>query len=69
MVLSRTMEKRKESCGSYAIKRVAAGAHLSHLWLFEPAKRPDDSADLLPGLEKMGKMNCSRIEYIDFSSQ
>ena len=27
------------------IKRVAAGAHLSTPWLFEPAKRPDDRAD------------------------
>ena len=31
--------------GAYAIKRVAAGAHLPTLWLFEPAKCPDDKAD------------------------
>ena len=29
----------------YAMKRVAAGAHLPTPWLFEPAKRPDDTAD------------------------
>ena len=28
--------------GAHAMKRVAAGAHLSTSWLFEPAKRPDD---------------------------
>ena len=27
------------------MKRVGAGAHFLTLWLFEPAKRPDDSAD------------------------
>ena len=27
------------------MKRVAAGAHLPTLWLFEPAKRLDDRAD------------------------
>ena len=27
--------------GAYAMKRVAAGAHLPTLWLFEPAKRPE----------------------------
>ena len=30
---------------AYAMKRVAAGAHLPTPWLFEPAKRPDDRAD------------------------
>ena len=30
---------------AYAMKRVAAGAHLSTPWLFAPAKRPDDRAD------------------------
>ena len=33
--------------GSYAMKRVAAGAHLPTPSLFEPAKRPDDRADSL----------------------
>ena len=27
------------------MERVAAGAHLSTPWLFEPAKRPNDRAD------------------------
>ena len=27
------------------MKRVAAGAHLPTPWLFEPGKRPDDTAD------------------------
>ena len=27
--------------GSYAMNRVAANAHLSAPWLFEPAKRPE----------------------------
>ena len=27
------------------MKRVAAGTHLPSPWLFEPAKRPDDTAD------------------------
>ena len=31
--------------GAYAMKRVAAGAHLPTPWFFEPAKRPDDRAD------------------------
>ena len=30
---------------AYAMKRVAAGAHLPTLWLFELTKRPDDRAD------------------------
>ena len=30
---------------AYAMKRVAAGAHLPTPWFFEPAKRPDDRAD------------------------
>ena len=30
---------------AYARKRVAAGAHLSIPWLFEPAKRRDVTAD------------------------
>ena len=31
--------------GTYAMKRVAAGAHLPTPWLFDPAKRLDDRAD------------------------
>ena len=30
---------------AYAMKRVAAVAHLPTPWFFEPAKRPDNSAD------------------------
>ena len=37
--------QRKGKFGAYAIKRVAAGAHLPTPWLFESAKRPDDRAD------------------------
>ena len=36
---------RREKVVAYAMKRVAAGAHLPTPWLFEPAKRPDDRAD------------------------
>ena len=34
-----------EKSWGYAMKRVAAGAHLPIPGLFEPAKRPDDRAD------------------------
>ena len=43
----------KEKLGAYAMKRVAAGAHLelrATLWLFEPAKGSDDRADFCLGL-------------------
>ena len=36
---------KKEKLGVYAMKRVAAGAHLLTVWLFGPAKSPDDRAD------------------------
>ena len=36
---------KKGKLGTYAMKRVTAGAHLPTPWLFEPAKRPDDRAD------------------------
>ena len=36
---------KKEKLEANAMKRIAAGAHLPTLWLFEPAKRPDDTAD------------------------
>ena len=38
-------QKRKGKFGAYAMKCVAAGAHLPTPWLFEPAKCPDDRAD------------------------
>ena len=31
--------------GANAMNRVAAGAHHPTPWIFEPVKRPDDSAD------------------------
>ena len=37
--------KNEGKLGAYALKRVAAGAHLPTPRLFEPAKRPDDRAD------------------------
>ena len=37
--------ERKRKFGPYALKRVAAGAHLPTPWLFELAKRPHDRAD------------------------
>ena len=37
--------KGKGKLGAYAMKRLAAGAHLPTPWHFEPAKRPDDRAD------------------------
>ena len=39
------VETRKGKLEAYAMKRVAAGAHLPTLWLFELAKCPDDRAD------------------------
>ena len=36
------MEKEKIKLGAYAIKRVAAGAHLPTLRLFEPEKTQDE---------------------------
>ena len=41
--------RKKGKLGTYAMKRVAAGAHLPKPWLFEPAKRPDDRADYCLG--------------------
>ena len=40
---------KKAKLDLYAMKRVAAGAHLPPFWLFEPAKRPDDRADYCLG--------------------
>ena len=40
---------RGQKMGAYAMKRVAAGAHLSTLWLFEPAICPDDRTDYCLG--------------------
>ena len=36
---------KKGKLGAYAMKRVAAGAHLLTPWIFKPARRPDDKAD------------------------
>ena len=41
--------KMEKKLGAYAMKRVAAGAHLPTPWFFEPAKRPDDRADYCLG--------------------
>ena len=41
-VLKRICLVKKD--GAYAMKRVAAGAHLPTPWPFEPVKRPDDRA-------------------------
>ena len=38
-------EAKRRKMDAYAMKRVAAGAHLPTPWFFEPAKRPDDRAD------------------------
>ena len=44
--LSLSFQKRKKvKLGAYTMKRVGAGAHLPTLWLFEPAKCPDDRTD------------------------
>ena len=37
--------KKIKVLGANAMKRTAAGAHPPNLWLFEPAKRPDDITD------------------------
>ena len=34
--------------GAYAMKRIAAIAHLPTSWLLEPVKRPDDTAHYCP---------------------
>ena len=47
-VICARVEEGKRKKGANVMKRVAAGAHLSTPWLFEPAKRPDDR---LPGLQ------------------
>ena len=39
------LSEKNEKLGAYAMKRVAASAHLPAPRLFEPAKRPDDRAD------------------------
>ena len=45
-----------EKVGAYAMKRVAAGAHLRNPWLFETAKRPDDQADYCLGTRRWGRL-------------
>ena len=37
------------------MERVAAGAHLPTLWLFEPAKRPDDKADYCLNMDESSR--------------
>ena len=49
----------KGNLGSYAMKLVAAGAHIPTPWLFEPAKCPDDRADYC-----LGEKNDSKIAPI-----
>ena len=44
-VLARELGRKEEELVVYAIKRVAAGAHVPTPRFFEPAKRPDDRAD------------------------
>ena len=44
-----SIKLKKGKLGSNAMKRVAAGAHLSTPWLFEPAKMPRRESRLLPG--------------------
>ena len=46
---------RNGNFGAYAIKRVAAVAHLRTPWLFEPAERQDDRADYC--------LDCSFVPY------
>ena len=45
VILLRKGDEKKGKLGTYAMKRVAAGAHLPTPRLLEPAKRPDDRAD------------------------
>ena len=45
-----SMYRKKRKLVPYAMKRVAADAHLPTPWLFEPAKRPDHRADYCLGL-------------------
>ena len=44
-----TNHGKEKKLGAYAIKRVAAGAHLPIPWLFESGKSPDDRADYCLG--------------------
>ena len=43
--LIRSWKEKKRKLGPYAMMRVTAGAHLPIPWLFEPAKRPNDTAE------------------------
>ena len=50
------------------MKRVAAGAHLSTLWLFDPAKRPDDRSDYclqFPPLVQAPRTRFFTVEWND----
>ena len=45
LVGSHKVKKGRGKLGTYAMERVAAGAHRPTPWLFEPAKCPDDRGD------------------------
>ena len=40
----------KGKLGAYAMKRIAAGAHLPTSWIFDPTKRPDDRTNYCLGI-------------------
>ena len=48
---------------AYTMKRVAAGAHFQTLWLFEPAKRPDERADSALNVESVAKC-CKMWQFV-----
>ena len=50
-----------------AMKRVAAGVHLSIPWLFEPAKRPDDRVDYFLGCTFLPKCKHHVLVFIQLS--
>ena len=45
------MRWKKGKLGAYAMECVAAGAHIPTHRLGEPAERPDDEVDCMPGLQ------------------
>ena len=51
-LIENTVRKEKKKVVAHVMKRVAAGAHLPTLWLFEPGKRPDDRADYCLGTRR-----------------
>ena len=53
MVIWLHIPEEEESCGSYAMKRVAPRPHLPSPWLFEPAKQtisPTTACAAVPSL-------------------